>query len=74
MEGLVELVQMIDAGEPATAVGSHVAAIKTDLEAAKAIVTPEFPLAAMAIVAGMTAFAMIAMRLRGLVIFRNSPI
>ncbi len=42
----VELVQMIDAGKPAAEVESHVDGIKTDLETARAVVTPEFPLAA----------------------------
>ncbi len=42
----VELIQMIDAGKPAAEVESHVDAIKTDLETARTVVTPEFPLAA----------------------------
>jgi hypothetical protein len=41
----VELVQMIDAARPAAEVESHVDSIKTDLETARAVVTPEFPLA-----------------------------
>lgn len=44
----VELVQMIDAGAPASEVEAHVEQIKTDLEVARAVVTPEFPLAAIA--------------------------
>ncbi|HEX6067645.1 MAG TPA: hypothetical protein VFZ05_02485 [Nitrososphaera sp.] len=44
----VELVQMIDAGAPASEVEAHVDQIKTDLEVARAVVTPEFPLAAIA--------------------------
>jgi tetratricopeptide (TPR) repeat protein len=41
----VELVQMIDAGKPAADVESHVNTIKTDLETARTVVTPEFSLA-----------------------------
>jgi len=41
----VVLVQMIDAGRPAAELEVHVDNIKTDLETAKAVVTPEFPLA-----------------------------
>jgi len=44
----VELVQMIDQGRPASEVESHVEQIKTDLEVARAVVTPEFPVAAVA--------------------------
>ena len=61
----VELADMIDAGEPATEVELQVEAIKTDLETARAVVTPEFPLAAMVTAAGMTVFVVIAMRLKG---------
>ena len=70
----VELVQMIQDGRPAADIQSHVDQIKTDLEVARAVVTPEFPLVAVAIVAGMMALAVIATRLRGSAIFRNSPI
>lgn len=70
----VELVEMIDAGEPATEIESHVDAIKTDLETARAVVTPEFPLAAMALIAGMTAFVVFAIRMKGSAIFRGSPV
>lgn len=69
----VELVQMIKDGKPAAEIESHVNQIKTDLEVARAVVTPEFPLVAVAIVAGMMAFAVTVTRLRGLAIFRNSP-
>lgn len=41
-----ELVQMIDDRRPAAEIESHVDQIKADLEVAKAVVTPEFPLAA----------------------------
>lgn len=44
----VELVQMIDQGRPAAEVESHVEQIKTDLEVARAVVTPEFPVAGIA--------------------------
>jgi flagellin-specific chaperone FliS len=70
----VELVEMIDAGEPATEVESQVEAIKTDLETARGIVIPEFPLAAVAIAAGMTAFVVFAIRMKGSAIFRGSPV
>jgi flagellin-specific chaperone FliS len=70
----VELVEMIDAGEPATEVESQVDAIKSDLETARAIVIPEFPLAAVAIAAGITVFVVFATRLKGSAIFRGSPV
>ena len=70
----VELADMIEAGEPATEVELQVEAIKTDLETARAVVTPEFPLAAMAIAAGITTFMVIAMRLKGSTTFRGSPV
>ncbi len=41
-----ELVQMIDDRRPAAEIEAHVEEIKTDLETARAVVTPEFPLAA----------------------------
>jgi hypothetical protein len=40
-----ELVKMIDDRRPAAEVEAHVEEIKTDLEIARAVVTPEFPLA-----------------------------
>lgn len=70
----VELVEMIDAGESATEIESHVNAIKMDLETARAVVTPEFPLAAMAIIAGMTAFVVFAIRMKGSAILRGSSV
>lgn len=56
----VQLVQMIDDGRPVSEVKSHVEQIKTDLETARAIVTPEFPVAAIAAalaVGGTVAYA-----------------
>ena len=70
----VDLVAMIDDRRPASEVESHVDQIKTDLEVARAVVTPEFPLVAVSIVAGIMALAVIATRLRGSAIFRNLPI
>lgn len=60
----VELVQMIDAGAPASEVAAHVEQIKSDLEVARAVTTPEFPVAALAAslgIAGTIAYA----RIRG---------
>jgi hypothetical protein len=56
----VELVQMIDQNRPVSEVESHVEQIKTDLETARAVVTPEFPVAAIAAalaVGGTVAYA-----------------
>ncbi|HEX9678862.1 hypothetical protein [Nitrososphaera sp.] len=55
----VELVQMIDQDRPVSEVEAHVEQIKTDLETARAVVTPEFPVAAIAAalaVAGTVAY------------------
>jgi hypothetical protein len=41
-----ELTQMIDDRRPAAEIEAHIGMIKTDLETARAVVTPEFPLAA----------------------------
>ncbi|MCI0563718.1 MAG: hypothetical protein MN733_35030 [Nitrososphaera sp.] len=41
----VELVEMIDERKPSAEIESHVEMIKTDLEVARAVVTPEFSLA-----------------------------
>lgn len=60
----VDLVTMIDDRAPAADIQAHVDQIKTDLETAKAVVTPEFPLAAIVAslgVAGTIAYS----RLRG---------
>ena len=40
-----ELTQMIDDRRPAAEIGSHIEMIKTDLETARTVVVPEFPLA-----------------------------
>lgn len=61
----IELVQMIDAGRPATEIESHVDAIKADLEVARAVVTPEFPVAIIAIAAIM-AIVIAMVRFRGM--------
>lgn len=60
----VELVSMIDDGRPASEVAAQVDKIKTDLETARAVVTPEFPVAAIMAslgIAGTIAYG----RLRG---------
>ena len=44
----VDLVKMIDDRKPAQDVQAHVDQIKADLQTAKAVVTPEFPVAALA--------------------------
>jgi hypothetical protein len=64
----VELVQMIDNRRPAAEVESHVQQIKTDLEVARAIVTPEFPTAIIAIAATMAILVALA-RFRGTSLF-----
>jgi hypothetical protein len=46
----VELVQMIDNRRPAAEIEAHVDQIKSDLEVARAVVTPEFPLAVVVVV------------------------
>jgi hypothetical protein len=50
-----ELVKMIDDRRPAAEIEAHVEEIKTDLEVARAVVTPEFPLAAGIVIATVTA-------------------
>ncbi len=50
----VELVRMIDQDRPASEVEAHVEQIKTDLEVARAVVTPEFPLAAISAVLALS--------------------
>ncbi|MGI0020823.1 MAG: hypothetical protein ACREAY_10175 [Nitrososphaera sp.] len=60
----IELVKMIDEGKPASEVAAHVEQIKEDLETARAVVTPEFPVAAIVAslgIAGTIAYG----RLRG---------
>jgi hypothetical protein len=46
LELRVELTKMIDDRRPAAEIESHIAMIKTDLETARTVVVPEFPLAA----------------------------
>jgi hypothetical protein len=67
----VELVQMIDAGRPAAEIESHVDTIKTDLETARAVVTPEFPLAIVVVasVAGTILAGTLYTRRKGLASF-----
>lgn len=60
-----ELVQMIDDRRPLAEIEAHVDQIKSDLEVARAVTTPEFPVAALAAslgIAGTIAYA----RIRGL--------
>jgi high-affinity iron transporter len=66
-----ELVDMIKAGRPAAEIESHVDQIKTDLETARAVVTPELPLAAVVIasVAAMILAGTLYTRRKGLVSF-----
>jgi hypothetical protein len=64
----VELVQMIDERKPAAEIESHVEMIKTNLENARAIVTPEFPVAIIAIAATMAIVVAIA-RFKGMNLF-----
>jgi len=46
----VDLVNMIDNRRPVGEIESHVEQIKSDLEEARAVVTPEFPVAALAVI------------------------
>jgi hypothetical protein len=66
-----ELVDMIEAGRPAAEIESHVDTIKTDLETARAVVTPEFPLAiaVVASVAGTILAGTLYTRRKGLASF-----
>jgi hypothetical protein len=50
-----ELVKMVDERRPVGEIEAHVEAIKTDLEVARAVVTPEFPLAAGVAIASVAA-------------------
>jgi hypothetical protein len=61
----VDLVQMIDERAPATEVEEHVNMIKTNLEVARAVVTPEFPFVIIAITATM-AIVVAMVRFKGL--------
>jgi molybdenum-dependent DNA-binding transcriptional regulator ModE len=65
----VELVRMMDERRPVGEVSAHVDQIKSDLATAKAIVTPEFPVA-IALVAAVMGAAVVAGRFRG-AIFRS---
>jgi hypothetical protein len=67
-----ELVKMIDDRKPAAEIEAHVQEIKTDLEVARAIVTPEFPTAIIAIVAAMAILVAMA-RFKGTSLFGNRP-
>ena len=68
----VDLVQMIEDRKPAAEVEEHVTMIKTNLETARAIVIPEFPLVILAIAAVMA--AMIAMmRFKGIAGLHRLP-
>lgn len=60
----VELVDMIKQGRPASEVQDHVNSIKADLETARAVVVPEFPLPIVAIATTMAA-AVVAARFKG---------
>ncbi|MGI0049481.1 MAG: hypothetical protein ACREAW_08065, partial [Nitrososphaera sp.] len=66
-----ELVDMIEAGRPAAEIESHVDTIKTDLETARAVVTPEFPLAIVVVasVAGTILAGTLYTRRKGLTSF-----
>ncbi len=66
----VNLVKMIDDGRPVDEVKAHISMIKTDLQTAKAVVTPEFPVT-MAIIVVVMASVVAMARFRGS-IFRPS--
>ncbi len=66
----VNLVKMIDDGRPVDEVKAHISMIKADLETAKAVVTPEFPVT-IAIIVVVMASAIAVTRFRGS-IFRPS--
>lgn len=65
-----ELVKMIDDRRPAAEIEAHVEDIKTDLEIARAIVTPEFPTAIVAVVAVIAVFVALT-RVKGFSLFGN---
>lgn len=65
-----ELTAMIDDRRPAAEVESHVDAIKTDLEIARAIVTPEFPVA-LAVIAATMALLVAMARFKGISLFQS---
>ncbi|HJS81511.1 MAG TPA: hypothetical protein VJ742_01615 [Nitrososphaera sp.] len=68
----VDLVQMIDDRKPAAEVEQHVTMIKTNLETARAIVTPEFPFVILAI-AGIMAVMIAMMRFKGITGLHRLP-
>ncbi|MGI0049351.1 MAG: hypothetical protein ACREAW_07400, partial [Nitrososphaera sp.] len=57
-----ELVKMIDDRRPAAEIEAHVETIKTDLEVARAVVTPEFPVTAFAAIAIVMSFVVVMAR------------
>lgn len=65
-----ELVKMIDDRRPVAEIEAHVEQIKTDLEIARAIVTPELPTAIVAIIAAMGVLVTLA-RVRGVSLSGN---
>lgn len=60
----VNLVKMIDDGRPIDEIKAHISMIKTDLQTAKAVVTPEFPVT-MAIIIVVMASVITMARFRG---------
>jgi hypothetical protein len=60
-----QLVAMIDQKKPVSEVESHVDKIKTDIQTARAIVTPEFPVAAVAAISALMAFVVVIGRFKG---------
>jgi len=61
----VDLIKMIDDRRPAAEIESQVQMIKTDLETAQAIVTPEFPVGAIIAMASVIAAVVAVSRFRG---------
>jgi hypothetical protein len=57
-----ELVKMIDDRRPEAEIEAHVETIKTDLEVARAVVTPEFPVTAFAAIAIMMSVIVVVAR------------
>ena len=68
----VDLVQMIDDRAPASEVEEHVDLIKSNLEVARAVVTPEFPFAIIAIAATM-AIVIAMVRFNGISRLHRTP-
>ena len=65
------LVQMIDSKQPESDVESYVNMIKADLETARTVVVPEFPMALVAMAAAMMAVIIVGGRFRGTILFRD---